>query len=409
MKTTTYALAAVLALTSAGAATAAIGTLDKVPAATLLLPYFEVNPGDGTSVNSTFSIGNALDSPAVAHVTLWTDLGVPTTSFDVYLTGYDVEYVNLRLLFEGIRPVTADAGADPADRISPHGPVSQDLDVAAASGPCSAGSLYARLSPVAVAALRAAHTGQASTLLGGLCGGADHGDAVVRGFVTVDAVTACTTLLPSDPTYFTTVASFDNRLFGDSWHIDSANNLADADSLVHIEASTTDPLTDGSGDYTFYGRLLGASGADHREGLPTAWMGRISGSAPAGVSTTAFVWRDAWPRAPFACGSPPGGLGQAALVGFDTTGNPSTLPAGAYFPLAAERVELTDTARFPFAPALSFGSVYYDLKLAAAAGPFGVLSQSYVVLGFEALGQFEATVPAWALDNVASPAPTPTP
>jgi len=90
-------------------ASAEIGTLDQVPAATLLLPYFEV-PLDAPMTtwgypNTTFTIGNSSATAILAHVTLWTDLGVPNHTLDVYLTGYDVEVINLRLLFLGIPPV----------------------------------------------------------------------------------------------------------------------------------------------------------------------------------------------------------------------------------------------------------------------------------------------------------------
>jgi hypothetical protein len=40
----------------------------------------------------------------LAHVTLWTDWGIPTFTFDVYLEGRDSVEVDLRLLFRGIVP-----------------------------------------------------------------------------------------------------------------------------------------------------------------------------------------------------------------------------------------------------------------------------------------------------------------
>ena len=56
-------------------------TLDNVPAATLLLPYFEVDPDESRRPTTLFSINNASARAALAHVVLWTDLGVPTLSF----------------------------------------------------------------------------------------------------------------------------------------------------------------------------------------------------------------------------------------------------------------------------------------------------------------------------------------
>src|SRR3954468_13555555 len=85
-------------------AKALIGTIDPVPAATLLVPYFEVelnNPGGKTTL---FSINNSSATAVLAHVTLWSDLSVPTLAFNVYLTGYDLQTINVRDLFSGNMP-----------------------------------------------------------------------------------------------------------------------------------------------------------------------------------------------------------------------------------------------------------------------------------------------------------------
>ncbi len=159
MKTTLTAVL-VLAVTTAAVPAGGMGAFDEVPAATLLVPYFEVDLSptyDGPV--TIFSIGNASATAVLAHVTCETDSAVPTHAFDIYLTGYDLEFVDLRLLFDGITPVTADAGADPSDVISAHGAFSQDINFPGTSPPC--GGLYTRMSEADVAALRAAHTGQA--------------------------------------------------------------------------------------------------------------------------------------------------------------------------------------------------------------------------------------------------------
>ena len=116
------ALIGLLALS--GGAIAEICTIDDVPAATLLLPYFEVDLANPNGVTTLFSINNASASAALAHVTLWTDESVPTLDFDVYLTGYDVQTLNVRDIFNGILPRTADDGSDPSDTISPQGALS---------------------------------------------------------------------------------------------------------------------------------------------------------------------------------------------------------------------------------------------------------------------------------------------
>ncbi|MGK2858121.1 MAG: hypothetical protein ACSLFQ_13040, partial [Thermoanaerobaculia bacterium] len=59
------------------------------PAATLLLPYFEVDP-TGFGENTVVAITNASDTAIVAHVTVWSNWSFPVLDFNLYLTGYDV-------------------------------------------------------------------------------------------------------------------------------------------------------------------------------------------------------------------------------------------------------------------------------------------------------------------------------
>src|SRR5262245_32657303 len=96
-------------LAFAASARAAIGTIDAVPAATLLLPYFEVDLGDPNGVTTLMSINNASATAVLAHVTVWSDLAVPTLAFNVYLTGYDVQTINIRDVLNGSLPFTASA------------------------------------------------------------------------------------------------------------------------------------------------------------------------------------------------------------------------------------------------------------------------------------------------------------
>lgn len=69
-KTSTILCAlAVCLLALAVPARAEIGTIDAVPAATLLLPYFEVDLTNPNGITTLFSVNNASASAAVAHVT----------------------------------------------------------------------------------------------------------------------------------------------------------------------------------------------------------------------------------------------------------------------------------------------------------------------------------------------------
>ena len=114
-------LALACGILAASPATPEACKVDTPPAATLLLPYFEVDLSRTDGITTMFSIGNATASATLAHVTLWTDLGVPTLNFNVYLTGWDIETLNVRDLFNGVLPRTASDGQDPTDTISPQG------------------------------------------------------------------------------------------------------------------------------------------------------------------------------------------------------------------------------------------------------------------------------------------------
>src|SRR5438045_924836 len=84
--------------------------LSTTPAATLLLPYFEVAIHDvvNDATNTIFSIINTVRTPQIARVTVWTDQGYPVIWFNVFLTGYDVQSISLYdVLARGAIPQTS--------------------------------------------------------------------------------------------------------------------------------------------------------------------------------------------------------------------------------------------------------------------------------------------------------------
>src|SRR6185436_17523014 len=89
--------------------------------------------------------------------------------------------------------------------------------------------------PAKVAHIRAAHTGTISPIFGA-CAGSNYGDGIARGYVTIDSVTTCYLEFPSDPGYFSGIADTRNILWGDVFYVNSAQNFADGDTLVHIES-----------------------------------------------------------------------------------------------------------------------------------------------------------------------------
>src|SRR4030095_9985417 len=114
MKRKALCLALLCLLGLAGSAGAVICTIDDVPAATLLLPYFEVDLTNPNGVTTLCAISTASDTAILAHVVVWSDLSVPVLDFNIYLTGYDVQTINLRDIFvSGILPQTASVGHDP--------------------------------------------------------------------------------------------------------------------------------------------------------------------------------------------------------------------------------------------------------------------------------------------------------
>lgn len=338
MKRLTLALMIVGLLALGGQSFAELCTVDAVPAATLLVPYFEVDLDNAGGTTTLFSINNASAAPALAHVIFWTDWSYPTIDFDIYLSGYDVVSVNVRDVFEGNIPITADAPNDPGQ--------TSGSTVCGTKSPCGGDNTSNRHwddtdpltageqgfpfcdqifpgfnNPVIVGnALDRLNSGHTGALVGsiGACVGADHGDNVARGYITIDNASECSLVLdPADTgltgtPYFVNggggVANNINQLWGDWFLVDPANDFAQGDTLVHIEANddlnaTQIPLVDpdtgatvatvaSATGYTFYGRYFApAAGQDNREALGTIWGSRyLNGGAF--DQTQLIVWRD---------------------------------------------------------------------------------------------------------------------
>src|SRR6476659_6202901 len=103
--------------------------ISTAPAATLLLPYFEVdiNAQQTTAQTTLFTITNVTQIPQIAHVTVWTDLSYPVLDFNIFLTGYDVQGINLYdVIARGF--VASTIGTSIDDTISPTGIRSLDND-----------------------------------------------------------------------------------------------------------------------------------------------------------------------------------------------------------------------------------------------------------------------------------------
>ncbi|HBL29292.1 MAG TPA: hypothetical protein DD490_20870, partial [Acidobacteria bacterium] len=282
MKRLVFCLALIGLLALGGQAIALPGTVDDVPAATLLLPYFEVDLDNAAGVTTLFSVNNASATAQLAHVTVWSTWSIPVLDFDVYLTGYDVQTFNLRdILVDGILPQTGSGTTTAAnDPGSPLGSYSFP-DVAFPN--CNLTSappvppVYAvpGISTNFRAHLQAILTGKKSPV-DATCAGTNYGDNIARGYITVDDVNSCSLLFPSSTGYFISgglgIADNDNVLWGDYFYVNPTENFAQGETLVHVEADAT--VFNTPGEYTFYGRYVTGLASDNREPLATTFATR---------------------------------------------------------------------------------------------------------------------------------------
>jgi hypothetical protein len=355
------------------------------PAATLLLPYFEVDLVSATGVNTLFSINNAYSGAILAHVVVWSDLSVPVLDFDVYLTGYDVQTVSLRdLLVNGQLPQTSYAG-----------------------GSCAGLLPYPPLSATFINHLQTSLTGRPSPVLGNLCAGLNHGNLIARGYVTVDTVNDCSLLFPGDPGYFGGIVTDDNVLWGETFVVDPGQRTAAGNPLVHIPALSTPAVP---GDYTFYGRYVSWLGFDNRRPLATSFAARYLADVSL-PPTDLIVWRDSKViTRPFPCTQRPPWfpLGEEGVAIFDEQENLDLLHPGWYpFPAEAQRVQIGGpNLPVPF----SFGWINPNLNVfvpsAGAVPPFDPFAaQGWVSIVIDPFGwyDFHMGYDAIQLDTAGNP------
>src|SRR6266850_830320 len=163
------------------------------PAATLLLPYFEVDfrSTQTTARTTLFTITNVSAFPQIAHVVVWTDWSYAALDFNIWLTGYDVQAINLYDLFSrgviappsGTTSNTTIPTGNPADaQPQPTNPMITSL--------ANCNALPGPLPPSIVADLQSVFTAGTST--GSICSsttarlGGTHTNAI--GYITIDVV-----------------------------------------------------------------------------------------------------------------------------------------------------------------------------------------------------------------------------
>jgi hypothetical protein len=273
------------------------------PAATLLLPYFEVqiDSVQSSAATTLFSVTNVSALPQIVHVTLWTDWAYPVLDFNIYLTGYDVQSLNLYdvIALGRLQPTTRN---NPPGGPSPPGSRSRSDSHNPNLVATGCNDLMTSIDPGLLSDIQAALTTGAypgtcgSTRVGGI-----HANA--QGYATMDVTSICSFTLPTSPGYFASEILFDNVLIGDYQQVNPngvVGNYAGGNPLVHIRAvpeggpagaeviATTLP-------HTFYDLYTpgGTATLDRRQPLPSQFAARFIQGGPSAFHTSYKIWREA--------------------------------------------------------------------------------------------------------------------
>ena len=334
----TMALAFALILCMSPVASANVCAFDAVPAATLLFPFVEYDyAGGGVGGTTLISITNFSSEAQIVHLTLWTDYSLPILDFNILLTGYDVQTINIRdILAHGMLPITGGGDSPVGERPASHGPVSEsnvlngnwikDLMAVPESTAvlnCNEGYPQECLDGIdgpTLALLEAllmqsqgAGAREYSTCL-------DDPTSIVGTwwldpwfnaarktwmYITADVVTECTVMSPNDPSGdYMSLLSGNNVLTGDVIHLDPINGFSEGLKAVHLEAdadlrSVATPLVDPANGvssgypisyYARYGHGVAAPW-QYREPLGTAWGFRYLSDDSNSAETYIRVWK----------------------------------------------------------------------------------------------------------------------
>jgi hypothetical protein len=322
-----------LALSFAGVGFAnQICSFDPVPSVSLLFPYIVYDYSGTTTTNTLIAITNTGSEAQIVHITLWSDYSFPVLDFNVVLSGYDMETINIRDILEfGDLPITGTQGSLIINGPAPgeDGPVSHSdgawLDNIM---PDSDGtnSLLVRCPPSSGAYPGHYAIGldsgdldilefyftisQLSTKMHNDCVGTTYdlsptpswwqlrsGSEPTWIYGTADVVWECNRLFPDQPAYWTTQAMYDNVLIGDVFWVDDVANFSEAGNAVHLQADQqiAEVVTlDSTGNpITFYYRYSTRNlvTPDYREPLPTAWALRYVGVEESDMDTHIRAWK----------------------------------------------------------------------------------------------------------------------
>jgi hypothetical protein len=375
-----------------------------LPAATLLLPYFEVDLDDPSGETTIFTIANVAHEDAIARVTLWTDRAYPVLTFNVYLTGYDVQAISLYdVLSRGIIAPDAGTGTEITDRgdFSDH---NSRLDLTGCE------RLAGALDDAAVIRMQSAFL--EGTIPGGCSNiGGGHDNAI--GYATIDVVGNCSSQTPADAAYWNTDLRYDNVLLGDYQQIQSRNNSAQGGPLVHIRAipeggrpAERRVSSEAGFPRTFYARHQSrlTPKLDARQPLPSQFAVRWIQGSDSEFATSLKIWREARAGIDAGCADYAAELSVHELVTFDEDEN-AVGSGGARNQLGAtSRTSVDDAEAFPqLANGAHSGWTYLNLDRSARDD---FASQAWVISSMGASTLYSVDFDAIALGNGCSAPPT---
>jgi hypothetical protein len=308
----------------------------ETPAATLLLPYFEVDVAQtnrGLAQTTLFTITNTSSFPQIAHVVVWTDWSFPVLDFNIFLTGYDVQPINLYdILVSGV--VAPPSGTSSSTVTSPPGTFSEPNNSNPNFSPViGCGTLPGQLPGSLVADVRSALTTGVYSLCGSSRVGNVHANAI--GYITVDVANNCSTSLPNQPAYFSNELLFDNVLTGDYQQINpnpTTGNYAGGNPLTAVRATPeggpAGTIVATNLPYTFYDRYTPAGNrtVDRRVPLPGVFAARFIQGGATAFNTNLKIWREGITTGAAACSAYINNstLLVSAIVRFDEHENPTT-------------------------------------------------------------------------------------
>lgn len=390
--------------------------ISVMPAATLLLPYFKVDINAPVAIAETtvFTIINTTELPQIARVTIWTDVGYPLFAFNIFLTGYDVQAINMYdVVGRGVMAPErgTSTASTPGRRSLSNGSNPNFFSDALLT--CSPAVQPVEIPRKILTDIQAALTRGTYGACGDIRIGTTHREAI--GYATIDVVATCSYWMPDDPSYFNELL-YDNVLGGDYQQIAPyvvTGNYASANPLVHIraipEGGPAGVATETFLPYTFYDRLTprATPRMDRRQPLPATFVARWIEGGPSSYRTDLQIWREGRSGVNATCSDyARNEMPFTDVVRFDERENATAYAPTFRTPLATlPLASRSDTGAEPWRTVVPAGGevagwLYLNLHNGEPRS-----SQNWVSMTMFAAGQFSVAMDATSLANGCTAAP----